>query len=207
MNQIKIGRFIAECRKKANLTQMQLAEKLGITDKAVSKWERGVAMPDTSIMLELCEILGISCSVTPDRAHGVSQNKLVGTWQTANRPSEHILDVTSYTFRNDATGELAYQHWSCMSDRGYVQEHWEQSSSQSTPAAYTYTLRGNRLTIEAKIYRDYFSIYQYTLAILSDGSLLMIPEYGDHARFISADSATTLEQLCSALNVDLTLSQ
>ena len=44
MNQIKIGRFIAECRKKANLTQMQLAEKLDITDKAVSKWERGVAM-------------------------------------------------------------------------------------------------------------------------------------------------------------------
>ena len=60
MDQIKIGRFIAECRKKANLTQVQLAEKLGITDKAISKWERGVAMPDTSIMLELCDILGIS---------------------------------------------------------------------------------------------------------------------------------------------------
>ena len=60
MNQIKIGKFIAECRKKANLTQMQLAEKLGITDKAISKWERGVAMPDTSIMLELCDILCIS---------------------------------------------------------------------------------------------------------------------------------------------------
>jgi len=60
MNQIKIGKFIAVCRKKANLTQMQLAEKLGITDKAISKWERGVAMPDTSIMLELCDILGIS---------------------------------------------------------------------------------------------------------------------------------------------------
>ncbi|MBE6730609.1 MAG: helix-turn-helix domain-containing protein [Ruminococcaceae bacterium] len=62
MDQIKIGRFIAECRKRSNLnlTQMQLAEKLGITDKAVSKWERGMAMPDTSIMLELCDILGIS---------------------------------------------------------------------------------------------------------------------------------------------------
>ena len=60
MNQIKIGRFIAECRKKLNLTQMQLAEKLDITDKAVSKWERGVSMPDTSIMLELCDILCIS---------------------------------------------------------------------------------------------------------------------------------------------------
>ena len=60
MDQIKIGRFIAERRKQISLTQMQLAEKLGITDKAVSKWERGVAMPDTSIMLELSDILGIS---------------------------------------------------------------------------------------------------------------------------------------------------
>ena len=60
MDQIKIGRFIAERRKQTSLTQMQLAEKLGITDKAVSKWERGVAMPDTSIMLELSGILGIS---------------------------------------------------------------------------------------------------------------------------------------------------
>ena len=60
MDQIKIGKFIAECRKQKNLTQMQLAEKLGITDKAISKWERGIAMPDSSIMLELCDILGIS---------------------------------------------------------------------------------------------------------------------------------------------------
>ena len=60
MDQLKIGRFIAERRKKTNLTQMQLAEKLGITDKAISKWERGIAMPDTSIMLELCDILSIS---------------------------------------------------------------------------------------------------------------------------------------------------
>ena len=60
MNQIKIGRFIAECRKKANLTQVELSEKLGITDKAISKWERGISLPDTSIMLELCDILSIS---------------------------------------------------------------------------------------------------------------------------------------------------
>ncbi len=60
MDQIKIGKFIAERRKGANLTQMQLAEKLGITDRAVSKWETGKAMPDSSIMLELCGILGIS---------------------------------------------------------------------------------------------------------------------------------------------------
>ena len=60
MDQVKIGRFIAERRKKANLTQAQLSEKLNITDKAISKWERGKAMPDVSIMLELCGILEIS---------------------------------------------------------------------------------------------------------------------------------------------------
>lgn len=60
MDQLKIGKFIADCRKRKNLTQMQLAEKLGITDKAISKWERGIAMPDSSIMLELCDILSIS---------------------------------------------------------------------------------------------------------------------------------------------------
>ena len=60
MNQIKIGKFIAECRKGVNLTQLQLSEKLNITDRAVSKWENGKAMPDSSIMLALCDILGIS---------------------------------------------------------------------------------------------------------------------------------------------------
>lgn len=60
MNQEEIGKFIAKCRKGKNLTQAQLAEKLNITDRAVSKWENGKSMPDSSIMLELCEILGIT---------------------------------------------------------------------------------------------------------------------------------------------------
>ena len=60
MDQIKIGKFIAKCRKKNNLTQMQLAEKLNITDRAISKWENGKGMPDSSIMLDLCNELKIS---------------------------------------------------------------------------------------------------------------------------------------------------
>ncbi|MBQ8624367.1 MAG: helix-turn-helix transcriptional regulator [Oscillospiraceae bacterium] len=60
MDQLKIGKFIAERRKANNLTQMQLAEKLNITDRAVSKWETGKAMPDSSIMLELCDVLEIT---------------------------------------------------------------------------------------------------------------------------------------------------
>ena len=60
MNQVKVGKFIAECRKNNNLTQKQLAEKLNITDRAISKWENGKSLPDSSIMLELCDILKIS---------------------------------------------------------------------------------------------------------------------------------------------------
>ena len=60
MDQVKIGRFIAQSRKKQNLTQMQLAERLNITDRAVSKWENGKSMPDSSIMLALCDELKIT---------------------------------------------------------------------------------------------------------------------------------------------------
>lgn len=60
MNQEHIGKFIAKCRKEQNLTQEELAEKLNITYKAVSKWECGKSLPDASIMIDLCKILKIS---------------------------------------------------------------------------------------------------------------------------------------------------
>ena len=60
MNQVKIGKFIAECRKNKNMTQAELAKKLNITDRAISKWETGKGMPDSSIMLDLCNELKIS---------------------------------------------------------------------------------------------------------------------------------------------------
>ncbi len=83
MNQLAIGKFIAACRKEKKLTQMQLAEKLGITDKAISKWERGIAMPDSSIMLELCDILGISVNeLLSGEKNGMENN---------NRKNEQLL--------------------------------------------------------------------------------------------------------------------
>ena len=60
MNQEKIGKFIAYNRKKKKLTQSELAEKLGVTDRAVSNWENGKNMPDLSLFKPLCDILGIS---------------------------------------------------------------------------------------------------------------------------------------------------
>ncbi|MGN0820103.1 MAG: helix-turn-helix domain-containing protein [Christensenellaceae bacterium] len=60
MDQLKTGKFIAQCRKEKGLTQRQLAERLGISDKAVSKWECGNGLPEVSLMMPLCNIFGIS---------------------------------------------------------------------------------------------------------------------------------------------------
>ncbi len=80
MNQIKIGRFIAESRKAVGLTQAQLAEKLNVTDRAVSKWETGRSMPDASLMLQLCDILGVTVNdllsgERIDRENGGAKNE------------------------------------------------------------------------------------------------------------------------------------
>ncbi len=60
LNQEKTGRFIAEMRRQQNLTQRQLAEQVGVSDKTVSKWENGRSMPDNAILLDVCLILNIS---------------------------------------------------------------------------------------------------------------------------------------------------
>lgn len=83
MDQIKIGKFIAEKRKEQGLTQMQLAEKLAVTDRAVSKWENGKTMPDSGVMLELCDALSISVN---DLLHGE-----VVTVDNYNKETEKLL--------------------------------------------------------------------------------------------------------------------
>lgn len=60
MDNKAVGRFIAERRRRLNMTQRELAEKLNITDRAVSRWERGVGAPDISLILPLAEILNVS---------------------------------------------------------------------------------------------------------------------------------------------------
>ena len=98
MDQVKIGKFIAECRKKASLTQMQLAEKLNITDRAVSKWETGKAMPDSSLMLELCTILKISVNdllcgevVTMDNYNKELENNLLEMVKQKEESDKRLL--------------------------------------------------------------------------------------------------------------------
>ena len=100
MNQDKIGKFIAEQRKIEKLTQFQLAEKLGVTDRAVSKWENGRAMPDSSIMLELCSILKISVNdllsgeiVTKDCYNKELENNLLETIKQKEQSDKRLLTI------------------------------------------------------------------------------------------------------------------
>ena len=100
MDQVKIGKFIAECRRNVNLTQMQLAEKLGITDRAISKWETGRSLPDSSIMLELCGILGITVNdllsgevVTMDNYNKKLENNLLEMVRQKEEADKRLLTL------------------------------------------------------------------------------------------------------------------
>ena len=66
MNQILIGKYIARKRKEKNLTQAQLAERLNVSNKTISKWENGNCMPDYSVIEVLCRELGITISELMD---------------------------------------------------------------------------------------------------------------------------------------------
>ena len=100
MDQIKIGRFIAERRKMKNLTQAQLSEKLNITDRAVSKWENGRSLPDSSIMLELCEILDITVNdllsgevVVMEKYDKNLENNLLEIIKEKEKADKHLLTM------------------------------------------------------------------------------------------------------------------
>ena len=100
MDQVKIGKFIAERRRSIGLTQAQLAEKLYITDRAVSKWENGKSMPDTSIMLDLCKLLKISVNdllsgeiVDMENYNEKSENNLLEMAKQKEKADKQLLTL------------------------------------------------------------------------------------------------------------------
>lgn len=104
MNLEKIGKFIATRRKNAGLTQMQLAEKLGVSDRAVSKWERAKSLPDASIMLELCSVLGITVNdllsgevVTMDNYNKELENNLIEMVKQKEESDRRLLTMEIVT--------------------------------------------------------------------------------------------------------------
>lgn len=94
MDQIKIGRFIQKKRKEQKLTQSELAEKLNITDRAVSKWENGICLPDASIMYELCELLNITIN-------DLFSGEVVDMKNSEKRLEENLLEMTKMKEEKD----------------------------------------------------------------------------------------------------------
>lgn len=90
MNQEKIGKFIFECRKRKNLTQSEMAEKLGVTDKSVSNWENGRNMPDLSLFKPLCELLNISIN-------DLISGEMVAGSAYQEKLEENIINTIDYT--------------------------------------------------------------------------------------------------------------
>lgn len=108
MNQEKIGKFILECRKKKNLTQSELAEKIGVTDKSISNWENGRNMPDLSLFKPLCEILDISVNdlisgenVSQDEYQKKLEENIISTIDYTNKKvleKNNIIGIILITF-------------------------------------------------------------------------------------------------------------
>ena len=100
MDQVKIGKFIAECRKNKKLTQAELAEKLNITDRAISKWETGKGMPDSSIMLDLCSELEITVNellsgevITMDKYNKKADENLLEMKKQKEEADKRLLTI------------------------------------------------------------------------------------------------------------------
>ena len=83
MDYNKIGKFISEERKAKNLTQSKLAEKIFVSDKTISKWEKGKGIPDTSVLLKLCEVLDITLNELLNGERSVKKNN--------NQQTEELL--------------------------------------------------------------------------------------------------------------------
>lgn len=90
MNQEKIGKFIAECRKKKNMTQQELAEKLGVSDRTIGNWENGRNMPDLSLFKPLCDELDITIN-------DLISGEKVKDKEYQERLEENIINTISYT--------------------------------------------------------------------------------------------------------------
>lgn len=90
MNQVKIGKFIAECRKQKNLTQSQLAEKLGVSDRTIGNWENGRNMPDLSLFKPLCDVLDITLN-------DLMSGEKVDQKEYFEKLEENMINTLNYT--------------------------------------------------------------------------------------------------------------
>ena len=90
MDNVKIGKFIASLRKSKGLTQKELGKKLSVTDKAISKWERGLSFPDITLLNSLAEVLGVKVTEILNGEYGNDDNTDVDVQNSFNKVIQSI---------------------------------------------------------------------------------------------------------------------
>ena len=103
MDLVKIGKYIAGKRKALGMTQKQLAEKLNMSDKSVSKWERGICLPDVSVYMELCKILGISINeflagedIDAENVEKKSEDNIIQVTKDSKKKQKNLKSILAY---------------------------------------------------------------------------------------------------------------
>ena len=171
MDLVKIGTYIASKRKALGLTQKQVAEKLGMSDKSVSKWERGICLPDVSVYLELCEILGITINeflagedIPREDLPAKSEDNLIQVTQDSQHRQRKLKRVIATLVAltllvGGCLGVVLYGHFS--QPQNYIQA-LDQNSPEVTTAELLSQNDGAMLfRFHAKKPYHHLTVYQY----------------------------------------------
>ena len=217
----KIGRFIAERRKTLGLTQKQVAEKLGMSDKSVSKWERGVCLPDVSVYQELCDILGISINeflagepISREELEKRSEDNLIQVTAEGKRRQKKLKGIAAILLAI-AVLALAATGWALFRDRGpsnYVAALDRESPEQKTAellsgvdGAFLYRYGTDKtdktITVTVYLYRrgeltDRQALVTSDVGRLepsSGGMVVLVPDFAhDCVKMVLADACSKL---------------
>ncbi len=221
MDLVKIGAYIASKRKALGLTQKQVAEQLGMSDKSVSKWERGICLPDVSVYLELCEILGITINeflagedIPREDLPAKSEDNLIQVTQDSQHRQRRLKRVIATLVALTllvvgCLGVILYGHFS--QPQNYIQA-LDQNSPEVTTAELLSQNDGamlfrfhakkpyHRLTVYLYEYRSGDLVAKTAVADFfyadqtawSDGMLAFIPDFNaSRVRLVVANDGTT----------------
>ena len=222
MDLVKIGQYIADKRKQAGLTQRQLAEQLNMSDKSVSKWERGICLPNVSVYKELCDILGITINeflagedISEENIAQKSEDNLMQVTQDGDHRARlmkrviAVLSVIAFVAAF-ALGHAVYRYFS--QPRNYIVPVDRDSAQMKTAellagadGAYLYRyVTGERfetLTVYVSEYQDGELVSKETLGQIgydgvgspSEGMIAVVPDFETFTvRLVVADDSSKL---------------
>lgn len=222
MDLVKIGQYIADKRKEAGLTQRQLAEQLNMSDKSVSKWERGVCLPNVSVYKELCDILGISINeflagedITEENIVQKSEDTLMQVATDGDQRARlmkriiAVLSVIAFVAAF-ALGHALYRYFT--QPRNYIVPVGRDSAQMKTAellagadGAYLYRYvtgdQFGRLTVYVSEYHDGELVSKETLGWIgydgtdspSEGMIAVVPDFETFTvKLVVADDSSKL---------------